>query len=238
MKDLTVIILASGMDNQMSSDIPKVCHKIGDKTIIERIVTTAKELEPGNIIIIVSKDNIEYIRKVLIDETSIRLKIQHRQLGTANAVLSSYPCMKDDKNLLVLLGDVPMVKPRTLFKVCNTKYDVVIIGFKTPDLSKPYGRIVINNNRVISIVEFSNATTREKNIKLCNSGMIWIKKDYIHLLHQIKNDNIKKEYYLTDVIAIMSSYGLHIGFLEAKYAECMSVDTPEDLISINKIYYK
>lgn len=236
MDDLLVVILAAGMGTRMKSSVPKVCHTVGDKTMIGHIVNTSEKLSPSDIVLIVSKNNVEFIRKALIDNVFIRMKIQYGQLGTGHAVLSAKPCLDDTRNLLVLLGDTPLIRTRTLEKAVSTKYDAVVIGFKTMDLSKPYGRIVINQNRIRKIVEYADATLAERRIKLCNSGMLWIRNKHIHLLEHINNNNSKGEYYLTDIVEIMVNRGLHIGFLEASRTECMGVNTPEDLINANKIY--
>jgi bifunctional UDP-N-acetylglucosamine pyrophosphorylase/glucosamine-1-phosphate N-acetyltransferase len=236
--NLTIVILAAGMGSRMKSNIPKVCHKVGDKTMIERIVETSKELNPSKIIIVVSTNNVENIRNVLQDDVDIRLKIQQGQLGTAHAVLAAEPCCDETTDLLVLLGDTPLIKAETLSKVVNTNFDAVIVGFRNMDITKPYGRIVIDNNRVKKIVEYADATTEERNIKLCNSGMLWIKKDYVCLLRDIKNNNSKQEYYLTDIIELMTERKLNVGFMRCTIEECMGVNTHEDLHNINEIYNK
>jgi len=237
MNNLVVVILAAGKGTRMKSDITKVCHKVGNKTMIEHVVNTSSELKPKDIVVVVSKDNIEIIRKVL-ENTDVRLKIQQGQLGTGHAVLSAMPCCNDQTNLLVLLGDVPLINSQTLNKIVTTPYDAVIIGFKNYDTENRFGRIIIQNNRVDRIVEYLDATEEERAVPLCNSGMLWIKAEHVPLIYEIKNDNKKGEYYLTDIIEIMANLGLDIGFLEANVAECMGVNTPEDLETVNDIYHK
>ncbi len=276
MTNLGIIILAAGKGTRMKSDITKVCHIVGNKTMIEHVVKASVDLKPNNITVVVSKDNIGSIRDVLENNygNDIRFKIQHEQLGTAHAVTTGIECSQKpnnpsvkkintkqqthnntkkpntkkpctDKtnnktpntpnNILVLLGDVPLIKPRTLEKISNTKHDAVIIGFKNTDFTNKFGRIVINNNRVNKIVEYLDATEEERLINICNSGMLWIKSDHTHLLYYIKNNNKKKEYYLTDIIQIMVNEGLEIGFLEANVDECMGVNNQEDLTYVNKV---
>ena len=231
--DLAVVILAAGKGTRMNSDITKVCHKVGNKTMIEHVTNTANKLSPKNIVVVVSKDNIEDTKKVL---NHVKFKIQEEQLGTAHAVLVAVPCCNENSDLLVLLGDVPLISSKTLSKVVNTNYDAVIIGFKNHDPTNRLGRIVINNNRVNKIVEYLDATPEERSIPLCNSGMLWIKSSCVPLLSQIGNDNVKGEYYLTDIIKIMTDKGLKIGFFEASFEECMGVNNPSDLAEVNKIY--
>ena len=233
MNNLVVTILAAGKGTRMNSDITKVCHMVGNKTMIEHVVTTASELSPKDIVVVVSKDNISDIRKSL-GESDVRFKIQYGQLGTAHAVLSAVPCCNDKSDLLVLLGDVPLISSKTLRKIISTPYDAVIIGFRNSDPTNGLGRIVIKGNRVNKIVEYVEATETERAIDLCNSGMLWIKASKVPLLYQINNNNKKGEYYLTDIIEIMVNQGLEIGFLETSSDECMGVNTPEDLAIVNQ----
>lgn len=237
MNNLVIVILSAGKGTRMKSDIPKVCHVVGDKTMIEHVVKTSKELVPNEIIIVVSKNNIEPIRKVLQD-VDVRLKIQYKTLGTAHAVLSASPCCNEEKDLLVLLGDVPLITSETLRKIVITKYDAVVVGFKNQDITNKCGRIVIERNRITKIVEYNEANHIQRRIKLCNSGMLWIKGKYVPYLNYIENNNSKGEYYLTDIIKLMVSDGLTIGFLEAPMTECMGVNTQNDLKTVNNIYKK
>jgi len=234
MNNLVVVILAAGKGTRMKSDITKVCHKVGNKTMIEHVVSTSSKLTP-EIVIVVSKENIKDIRKAL-DNADVRFKIQYEQLGTGHAVLSAVPCCNDKNDLLVLLGDVPLISSSTLNKIINTSHDAVIIGFKDYNNTNKFGRIIIKDNRVNKIVEYLDATDEERDVPLCNSGMLWIKAEYVNLLHQIDNNNKKSEYYLTDIIQIMADKGLEIGFLEADVYECMGVNNQNDLKKVNKLH--
>jgi len=243
---LSIVILAAGKGTRMKSNLPKVCHKVGSQTMIEHVLNTSKSILTNTehkkehiIVVVVSKDNIETIRKILnnnLDQNNIRFKIQQEQLGTAHAVISGLDCCDPSNDLLVLLGDVPLIKAKTLLKVTKTECDAVIIGFRNTDITNKFGRILVKNNRVNKIVEYNDATEEERKIQLCNSGMLWIKSSHIPLLHRIGNQNSKSEYYLTDIIGIMVNEGLEIGFLEIPYDECIGVNTPEELEKVNKIY--
>jgi len=234
MNKLVVVILAAGKGTRMKSNLTKVCHKVGNKTMIEHVVNTSYKLS-NNIVVVVSKENVEDIRKVL-EDTKVRLKIQYEQLGTGHAVISAMPCCDKSENMLILLGDVPLISHKTLKKVINSNFDAVIIGFRNYDSSNKFGRIVTKNGRVNKIVEYLDASDEERKITLCNSGMLWIKSIYTELLYEIKNENKKGEYYLTDIIQIMTDKDLKIGFLEASTEECMGVNSPEELKQVNDIY--
>ena len=234
MNKLVVVVLAAGKGTRMKSDLSKVCHKVGSKTMIEHVVDAASMVCPRDIVVVVSKDNIGDIKKSLTNRR-VRFKLQLEQLGTGHAVLSAVPCCNDSNDLLVLLGDVPLIHPKTLNKIVSTNYDAVVVGFNETKDNK-FGRIIIENDKVTKIVEYLDATEEERLVKLCNSGMLWIKAEYVPLLYNIDNNNKKKEYYLTDIVKIMVKEGLDIGFIKANIDECMGVNTQEDLKLVNDIY--
>ena len=229
--NLVVVILAAGKGTRMKSITPKVLHKVDNKTMIERVVHTSKNLDPNEIVVVVSKENIKQISKTVYD---VRYQIQNKQLGTGHAVKTALSCC-DTSNLLGILGDVPLITADTLKKVISTKYDAVIVGFLNNDHTNKFGRIIAESNKVKKIVEYSEATESERKINLCNSGIMWIKSDYLDLIYDINNKNSKGEYYLTDLIHIMVQMKLQIGYLQADIHECMGVNTQEDLKTVNKL---
>ena len=168
---LGVVILAAGEGTRMKSNIPKVCHKVGNKTMIERVVEVANSLKPSVVVVVVSKDNISTISNNLKKHKNVRFKIQYEQKGTGHAVKESLKCIENN-NLLVLLGDVPLITTHTLKKIVYTNYDAVIIGFKNTNPENRFGRVVISKNRVHKIVEYLDATDEERKISLCNSGIL------------------------------------------------------------------
>ena len=239
MNDLVVVVLAAGKGTRMKSNLTKVCHKVGDKTMIEHVTNTASQLS-HQIIVVVSKENLHDIKSVVKD--NIRLKIQTEQLGTGHAVVSTLDSFKN-KDLLVLLGDVPLITAETLKKAlyCSSStdviaYDAVIIGFHDENSENKFGRIIRENNRVKKIVEYLDCTPEERQITLCNSGMLSIKSTYVPLLYEISNNNKKGEYYLTDIVEIMVKRGLTVGCLEVDKNECLGVNSPDELSQINFLF--
>lgn len=232
MNDLVVVVLAAGKGTRMKSTLTKVCHKVGDKTMIEHVTNTASQLS-NNIIVVVSKENYSDIKSVVKD--NIQLKIQTEQLGTGHAVVSTLDCF-ESKDLLVLLGDVPLITTETLRKATSTDYDAVIIGFHDHNPENKFGRISIQDNKVEKITEYLDCTADERNISLCNSGMLSIKSKCVPYLNEIQNNNKKGEYYLTDIVEILVKQGLKVGCLEVDKNECLGVNSPEELSQINFLF--
>lgn len=235
MNDLTVIVLAAGKGTRMKSSLTKVCHKVGDKPMIKHVTETAAQLNPKNIIVVVSNENLHDIKSVV--NSNIKLQIQREQLGTGHAVLNVIGNISPT-DLLVLLGDVPLITPQTLSQVISKQFDAVIIGFRDHNPENKFGRIILQNDEVHKIVEYLDASPEERKISLCNSGMLFIRKDYISLLYEITNNNKKGEYYLTDIVQIMTNKGLRVGYLEADVDECMGVNSPEELAKVNFLFNK
>lgn len=186
---VTVIILAAGKGTRMNDmNIPKVCRKVGDLTMIEHVVKTSQSLIPKEIIVVVSDENKEIIKEILGDK--VTYKIQKELNGTASAVLAAE--VKND-DILVLLGDVPLLKSRTLQNIVDMKQNCVILGFRDYNTENKFGRIIKEEKK---IVEYNEATEEEKKVTFVNSGILYLSKKYLPLLKEIKNENSKKEYYL------------------------------------------
>lgn len=229
---LSIVILAAGKGIRMNdTNIPKVCRKVGDKTMIEMVVSTASRLSPVNICIVVSPQNKDIIKQTLSNYPDLIYVEQKKINGTASAVLASQE-IYSNTDLLVLLGDVPLIKDSTL-KKCIHKNN--ILGFQDTDLENQFGRIVLNDNNVEKIVEFSEANEYEKEITSVNSGMLFLKNEYTSLLKQIDNINSKNEYYLTDIVIILRRNDVSIGYVEASKEECLGANNPSDLKKLNNL---
>lgn len=229
---LSVIILAAGKGTRMKSPIPKTLHKVGDKTMIEHVVHTASKLNPNNIIVVVSDDNIEEISNVINNE-KIKYIIQKELTGTASAVLAAEKEYGDD-HILVLLGDVPLISITSLEKIIKSKSDGVILGYMEDNNINKFGRLFLEDHKVTKIIEYNEATEDERNIRTVNSGMLFLKGEYTNLLKEIDDDNSKNEYYLTDIVGIMNEKGYEMEYIEASKTECIGVNTPEDLKIVNR----
>lgn len=250
----TIVILAAGKGTRMNDqNIPKVLRKVGDKTMIEHVFNTAKALS-DDIVIIVSLENIEMIKNVLyetsnISNNEVKYIIQEKQEGTASAVLAAKEEYAN-KNLLVLLGDVPLIKSNTLKKIID-KGENGILGF-IDEAETRLGRIKIleedsnmygskkgsKNERkyVERIIEYSECNEVERDIKIVNSGILFLEKNSIKYLEDIDNNNSKKEYFLTDIVKILREKNIKVRYYEGMREECLGANSPEELKKLNEIY--
>ena len=203
--NLNIIILAAGKGKRMHSSLPKVMHKVGGKSMLEHVLISAKKLNPSSINVVLSP-KIESIKKSF-GGYDINWHIQSEQKGTADAVKIVLPSLKEDEKVLILYADTPLIDSNLLDKFINymPKSDVKVL---TVNLEKPfgYGRIIREQaeEEIISkIIEETEADDLQKNIKECNTGIIFSDVSTLNsLISEVKNDNSKKEFYLTDIVSI------------------------------------
>jgi bifunctional N-acetylglucosamine-1-phosphate-uridyltransferase/glucosamine-1-phosphate-acetyltransferase GlmU-like protein len=170
---------------------------------------------------------------------------QKKQLGTGHAVLCAMPYLPDFvEDVIILCGDVPLMSADTILRLIkkhvDNGYDMTILAVKLDDPSG-YGRIVSDEHlNIAGIVEESDATEEQKKIKTINTGVYCIKKDFLlNFLCKINSDNAQEELYLTDLVGIGYSAKKNIGTLLSRdYEEVTGVNTPVDLMRVEKIMYK
>lgn len=204
---LSVVILAAGKGTRMRSSLPKVLHPIADKPMVEHVIDAARVLNAENIYVVYGFGGDVLKASILGDD--LTFVEQKEQLGTGHAVNMAAPFLKDDENVLVLYGDVPLTQVSTLERLLAAK-PANGMSLLTVELTDPtgYGRIVRNNNEVVGIVEHKDATPEQHKIAEVNTGILYANgKDLKTWLSNLSNDNAQGEYYLTDIIAACHSEG-------------------------------
>ncbi len=246
---ISIIILAAGKGTRMKSSQPKVLHKVANREMLNLVIDTAKQIQPNNISIVISKEMEGFVAEISKQhpKTNLTFTIQNQQLGTAHAVEAGIKSLaKVGDTVLVLYGDTPLIKAQTLKKMVdnitkqqNAQGNVIcVLGFNCYENNK-YGRLVIDKNQLVRIVEFKESTTEEKAITLCNSGVVAIKGSLIKkLLTKIDNKNASGEYYLTDIVSVAQKQGLSCGFIHTDENEVMGVNSRVELAKAEKIKQK
>ena len=209
----------------MLSQKAKVLQKLGGKTMLHHLLLKAKKIS-NKISVVVGFDK-EGVEKE-ISNLSINAKtfIQKEQLGTADAVKTTLNQIKDNDKVLVLYGDVPLIRKTTLEDLCSIKSDISIL---TTILKNPtgYGRVVKDENDfAISIIEEKDATDSQKEIKEIFTGILVASGSILmELIPKINNNNSAKEFYLTDLISIASDKGFKINTLISSQNETMGANS-------------
>ncbi len=199
---LSVIILAAGQGTRMKSALPKVMHKLAGIPMLEHVYNRSLELGADDIHIVYGHGG-EHLHDYCSD-FDVEWVLQDKQLGTAHAVEQASPHIDDDHVVLILYGDVPLIKSKTLKTLVN---DVTqdSIALLTVDLQDPagYGRIIRDGDNVVAIVEHKDATDDQKQIREVNTGILALYAGYLNsCLRKIENNNVQGEFYLTDIIEL------------------------------------
>jgi bifunctional UDP-N-acetylglucosamine pyrophosphorylase/glucosamine-1-phosphate N-acetyltransferase len=207
---MRIIILAAGKGVRMKSKLPKVLHPVCGKPMLLWVIDTVQDLSEH--VCVVLGHSAEQIRQVLPPHVEVR--IQKEQLGTAHAVMSAQDFIDPNDDVMVLYGDMPLVKKETLMKVVDQhKNDENYVTIISTTMADPtgYGRIVRDPvGRFLKIVEETEASDQEKMIKEINTGIYVFKgRALLETLPKIKPDNAKGEYYLTDSVCLLEKVGIH-----------------------------
>ena len=198
---ITTIILAAGKGTRMCSAIPKVLHKIANRPLLRHVYDMSYQLN-NNAIKIVYGHGANLVRKVLAD-IDVSWVEQKQQLGTGHAVQQVSDQISDSDIVLILYGDVPLLKLATVKDLLANVSDKTL-ALLTVNLKNPigYGRIVRDSSgKVIKIVEEKDASITEKKIVEGNTGIMAVQGNKLKKwLNQLSNHNAQGEYYLTDII--------------------------------------
>jgi len=215
----------------MKSALPKVLHPLGSKTLVRRVLESVADLSPTRRIVIVGYES-DQVRQTLTSESqndAIALEFveQTEQLGTGHAVQQLIPSLKDfDGDLLVLNGDVPLLRSETLQQMLETHRSqnnaATILTAQLPN-PQGYGRVFCDSNNVVTqIVEDRDCSTAQRQNRRINAGVYCFRWSALaEVLPNLSDDNDQKEYYLTDVIAMMQP------------VMAVDVQDPEEILGIN-----
>ncbi len=206
---VAVAILAAGKGTRMKSDLPKVLHSLGGRSLIQRVIDSLAELTPRRRLVIIGYQG-DMVRSSLSQDETLEFVEQPEQLGTGHAVQQLLPHLRDfDGDLLVLNGDVPLLRAKTLKNLLQTHKQqdnqATILTAHLPD-PKGYGRVFCDGqNRVTQIVEDRDCTMAQKQNRRINAGVYCFKWSVLaEVLPQLKADNDQQEYYLTDAVNFMN----------------------------------
>ena len=198
---LSIVILAAGQGKRMKSDLPKVLQPLAGRPMLSHVIECARSLNAEATYVVYGHGG-ELVREIL-DDDPVHCVLQAEQLGTGHAVLQAMPSIPDDHLVLVLYGDVPLIRRETLEKLIAPADDKTIAVLSVMlDDPTGYGRIVRDaSGSVVRIVEQKDANHKELAIKEVNTGLMAVPA--VHLrrwLGALRNDNAQREYYLTDVV--------------------------------------
>jgi bifunctional UDP-N-acetylglucosamine pyrophosphorylase / glucosamine-1-phosphate N-acetyltransferase len=208
---LSIIILAAGQGKRMHSDLPKVLQPLGGMTLLEHVVQSASALKPEAIHVVYGHGG-DQVRTAL-KHLPVRWVLQAEQLGTGHAVIQALPAIPDEHLVLILYGDVPLVRRETLQKLVDSarRGELALLTAHLKD-SSGYGRVLRDvEGQVSGIVEHKDANQEQRRVSEINAGLMACRAALLRgWLANLRNNNVQKEYYLPDVIAMAVAHGLAV----------------------------
>jgi bifunctional UDP-N-acetylglucosamine pyrophosphorylase/glucosamine-1-phosphate N-acetyltransferase len=243
---LDVVIMAAGKGTRMKSKLPKVLHLLAGRTLLAHVVNTAAQLSARQAVIVTGHGAVEVeasVQKLVGTKLDLAINFarQEPQLGTGHAVQQALPWLCDDGLVLVLSGDVPLIRAETLqqlLAVCGgDKLALLTIALADPT---GYGRILRQGSAVQAIVEQKDATPEQRAITEIYSGIMAVPAKQLKAwLARLGNQNAQGEYYLTDVVKFALDDGVPVVAHQIGDAvQVLGVNSPAQLAELERTYQK
>lgn len=203
----------------MNSLLPKVLQLVAGKPMLEHVLLTARELVPHALHVVVGHGADEV--RVSLDKYPVNWVLQAEQLGTGHAVQQALPHCHQDAVVLILYGDVPLIRAETLNTLISQVKVGASLGLLTACLENPhgYGRVIRDGKgSVARIVEHKDASREDEAIREVNTGVMAVAaKDLGCWLDRLDNKNAQGEYYLTDIIAMACEQGMSVNAVQVEH---------------------
>ncbi|WP_152005463.1 sugar phosphate nucleotidyltransferase [Desulfoluna spongiiphila] len=236
-----VVVLAAGKGTRMKSDKAKVLHEVLGRPMVDYVMASAREIAGPDVVVVVGHQA-DAVKAAVAERHAAFFALQDEQLGTGHAVMSARSAIGEaTKQVVILCGDVPLVKPETLKELVRaheTAGRAVSVLAVSLDSPTGYGRMVTGENgALLRIVEEKDASAEEKAIKEINSGIYCVDAGFLFsALDKVKSDNAQGEYYLTDIVEIAVQDGAGAGVVTGGSArEVTGVNTVNDLETVRQM---
>lgn len=231
-RDLVAVVLAAGKGTRMQSDLPKVMHPVAGRPMVHWVVDAARAAGATRIVLVVGH-GAELVKAEFAGATDVDFVLQSEQLGTGHAVKMAWPVLEPvaaAADAFILCGDGPLIRAETLATLLDLhrrEHAAATLATSVIPEPKGYGRIVRDaQGRLAGIVEQKDATPDQLAIREVNPSYYCFRTDaLLSALARVGNANASREYYLTDVFAILRGDGLTVAAVDAV--------PPEDILSIN-----
>ena len=235
------IVLAAGKGTRMKSERPKVLHHLAGAPLLFHALWTAKVAGLDRLAVVVGPGMDDVAATAVNLDPELEVFVQEEQLGTADAVKAARDAIEAfSGQVLILYGDTPLLRAETIGRISaelDAGADLAVIGFETENPTG-YGRLLLDERgKLIGIREEKDASEAERALKLCNSGIMGFhsSKILLDLLGRIGNDNAKKEFYLTDAVALARAGGLEARMVAADEGEVLGVNSRAELAAAEAV---
>jgi len=232
-----VIILAAGSGTRMKSSLPKVMHPLAGKPMLKWIFDEVRGLNPDQIITVISPSLLSSVEGWGIDYA-----VQENANGTGSALSAGMKKLRPHiERVLVVCVDLPLLTKESLMPFVRSSADLVlgVMTLSEEEKHKPYGRIIHDQTKnSYRIVEWKDARQQERDILTVNAGLYVFKtKDLQHYLPEIRPNNASQEYYLTDIVSLITNdpFFQHAELCSVPLETLQGVNTQEDLAACEHV---
>jgi bifunctional UDP-N-acetylglucosamine pyrophosphorylase / glucosamine-1-phosphate N-acetyltransferase len=228
------IILAAGQGTRMKSELPKVLHEVGGRPMLDWAIAAAAGAGVSKTIVVTGAQSPGVGEHVVKALGAGSIAVQNPPLGTGHAVRAAEAALAGfDGDVIILYGDAPFVtaaRIEEMFALRAAKNALVVLACEAADPTG-YGRVVRGGDGSLErIVEHRDASDEERRNKLCNSGVMCADaKTLFQLLAQVKNENAKQEYYLTDVVGLARKAAVATAVVVGEESDAMGVNSKVEL---------
>jgi bifunctional UDP-N-acetylglucosamine pyrophosphorylase/glucosamine-1-phosphate N-acetyltransferase len=230
---LSVVVLAAGAGKRMNSDLPKVLHRVAGMPMVAHVVAAVRALQPSTVVVVVGAGH-EAVSRAVASSTTV---VQDPPKGTGHAVMTALPALPPGSEVLVVLGDAPLLTADTTRRLLEARRTaqaaVAVLGFRAVDPA-PYGRLVCDAaGEPLKIVEARDCTPEQLRIDLVNSGAMAFDGALLPgLLERLRPTNAQGEYYVTDLIEHARAAGKRCVVVEGPEAEFLGVNSRAELAAV------
>ena len=232
---LHTIILAAGKGTRMNSNLPKVLQPLGGSTLISHVIHTAQEISDDITVVVGHQKDIlnTYIEN---HHPLVNSADQNEQLGTGHAVKTAAHLITPSQKVLILYGDVPLISEATIHKLIFEGDQCCLLSMVLSDPSG-YGRVIKNTSgHAVKITEQKDASEEEQKISEVFTGTMLVDGELlVDALEGLENNNAASEYYLTDIVEILSTKGVKINCIQANPQEVIGVNNKKELHHVESI---
>lgn len=238
---LAVVTLAAGKGSRMKSDLPKVLHKLAGKPMLAHVLGSAAALGNAKLHVVIGHGADKVQQQ--ITGFDVTWALQTEQNGTGHAVAQAMPEVDAEATVLILYGDVPLIRTETLAQLLADTRANQSLALLTVKLDNPtgYGRIVRNSNGAIqAIVEHKDASAEQLAINEVNTGILAVSAKHLNTwLPKLSANNAQGEYYLTDIIAMAVADGVAVNAIHPQDEyEVQGVNDRLQLAELERVFQR
>ncbi len=239
--ELSTIILAAGHGTRMRSSLPKVMHQIAGRPMLHHVMATAQALGSTRQVVVVGVQAPQVGDAAKAFDRDAAVAVQDPPQGTGDAVKVAMPQLEGAQGIAIILyADTPLITEETLRQLIDkveSQADVAVLGFEAEEPGA-YGRLILGRDGDLErIVEAKDASPDELAVTLCNSGVMAVRIESLReYLPQITNENAKKEYYLTDLIGLVTGAGKRAAVVTGSSHEVLGVNNRQELSVAESVF--